>query len=135
MTTYATVMGRHKVDVPAHLEEQATIPVITGMQAQGDIIVLPVATTRDPGAPVPADGVPVVRGEATGNTHLLVAADGPVYWAPSDRDGLDCGHVTVDPCATAYLLHPEHGANGIGPGTYLVRRQREQADVIRRVAD
>jgi hypothetical protein len=38
--------------------------------------------------------------------------------------------------ATAYLIHTdEHGANGIGPGTYRLTGKREQADEIRRVAD
>lgn len=29
----------------------------------------------------------------------------------------------------------EHGANAMGPGTYVVRGKREEADAIRRVAD
>lgn len=37
--------------------------------------------------------------------------------------------------AIAYVLHPEHGAMGHAPGTYLVRRQTEQADDERLVAD
>jgi hypothetical protein len=38
--------------------------------------------------------------------------------------------------AVAYLIHTdEHGANGIGPGTYRLTGKREQADEIRRVAD
>ena len=37
--------------------------------------------------------------------------------------------------AVAYLGHPEHGYLGIGPGTYELRRQREQADELRMVAD
>jgi hypothetical protein len=28
----------------------------------------------------------------------------------------------------AYLIHPEHGATGIAPGTYVIRRQRERGD-------
>jgi hypothetical protein len=45
------------------------------------------------------------------------------------------GVFTVTEGATAYLAHPEHGYMGIAPGTYTVRRQREQADEIRQVAD
>ena len=37
--------------------------------------------------------------------------------------------------STAYLAHPEHGYTGIGPGTYRISRQREQADEIRLVQD
>ena len=31
----------------------------------------------------------------------------------------------LDVNGTAYLVHPEHAALGIGPGRYLLRRQRE----------
>lgn len=133
--TYADVLGAHSVEIPAHLEAQAEVPVCTGPQRQGDLIVLPTRAGAETGAVVPAEGVPVVRGEAGGNTHLLVA-DGPVCWlAGTTADALHLGTVTVPEGATAWLLHPEHGAQGIGAGTYRVRRQREQADVIRMVAD
>ncbi|NUR64049.1 MAG: hypothetical protein HOV87_36130 [Catenulispora sp.] len=33
--------------------------------------------------------------------------------------------LTVAVGATAYLAHPEHAYSGIGPGTYVLRRQRE----------
>jgi len=134
-TTYSDVLGRHSVEIPGHLEAQAEVPVCTGPQRQGDLIVLPSRPGVELGALVPASGVPVVRGEAGGNTHLLVA-DGPVSWlAGPVSDRLHLGTVTVPEGATAFLLHPEHGAQGIGPGSYRVRRQREQADEIRMVAD
>ncbi|MGW0803278.1 hypothetical protein [Nonomuraea sp. NPDC002799] len=43
--------------------------------------------------------------------------------------------LTVAEDATAYLAHPEHAYTGIAPGTYELRRQREQADKARLVAD
>lgn len=138
-STLADILGRHQVEVLEHLDRQVTIPIITGApQAQGDLIVLyrpdtPTSDTRQ-GTRVPPAGVPVVRGENGGNTHLLVA-DGAVAWAPATGAGQDLGYVTVAPGSTAYLIHPEHGGNGIGVGTYLLRRQREQADEIRLVAD
>lgn len=131
MNTYG-LLTDHGVEVPAHLQADAEIPVICGLQVQGDIAIIPTRPGVDVGRPVPADGVPVVRGEAGGNTHLLVA-DGPVSWRPTDD--ITLGTVTVEEGAVAYLLHPEHGANGLGPGVYRLRRQREQADVIRVVAD
>lgn len=133
-TTYDRLLAAHGVEVPAHLEAQAAIPVLAGLQAQGDVAVIPDRASAKKGEPVPAAGVAVVRGESGGNTHLLVA-DGDVRWAPVANALLDLGVVTVGPGAVAYLLHPEHGASGIAPGTYLVRRQREQADIIRQVAD
>lgn len=135
MHTFSSILDRHHVAIPPHLEAQAEVPVVIGLQRQGDVLVLPHRPGADKGDPVPAAGVPVVQGEAGGNTHLLVA-DGAVTWRPVDnRAGLDLGAVTVAEGATAFLLHPEHGAQGIGPGSYLIRRQREQADEIRMVQD
>jgi hypothetical protein len=137
--TLAALADRHQVELLDHLDRQVTIPVITGRpQAQGDLIVLyrpdtPTSGTRH-GQTVPPAGIPVVRGENGGHTHLLVA-DGAVAWAPARAGEQELGYVTVPPGSTAYLIHPEHGGNGIGVGTYLITRQREQADEIRLVAD
>lgn len=135
-TTYDDVLGAHGVTIPAHLEAQAAIPVLTGLQVQGDVAIIPVRASAKMGAPVPPSGIAVVRGESGGNTHLLVA-EGQVSWAPvvDNPDLLDLGVVTVPEGATAFLLHPEHGANAMGPGNYTIRRQREQADELRVVAD
>lgn len=138
-TTYAAVLGAHDVEIPAHLLADAEVPVLTGMQRQGDIIVIPSAPGADAGTPVPAAGIAVVRGENGGNTHLLVGdldTPGAVMWRQTaGTDDLELGTVTVPDGAAAHLVHPEHGAQGIAPGTYRIRRQREQADQIRMVAD
>lgn len=112
------------------------IPVLDGAQRQGDVIVLP-----NPGlvahTPVPAAGTPVVQGEVGGNTHAIVAADGPVYCdvtTPAPRS-LRVAVLSVPEGSTAYLAHPEHGFMGIAPGDYEIRRQREMAEEIRMVAD
>lgn len=135
MTTYADVLGAHRIDVPEHLRADAEIPVLTGLQIQGDVAVVPMRPSAAKAAVVPPAGIPVVRGEVGGNTHLLVG-EGGVLWAPvlSPR-GADLGTVTVPEGGVAYLLHPEHGGNAIGPGSYLIRRQREQRDEILLVAD
>jgi hypothetical protein len=124
------------VDVLEHLDRQATIPVSSGLQRQGDIGLIPVgligyAWTR--GDQVPATGVPLVSAGQGGHTHLLVA-DGHVTWTPIN-EGADVGCFTVHDGAVAYVLHPEHGAMGHAPGTYVVRRQTEQADGKRLVID
>ena len=138
-TTYAAVLGAHHVEIPGHLVADAEVPVLAGMQRQGDIIVIPAKPGADTGQPVPADGVAVVRGESGGNTHLLVGdldSPGPVTGRPAaGGDLLELGTVTVPDGAVAHLVHPEHGAQGIAPGCYRIRRQREQADEIRMVAD
>lgn len=136
MRKLTDLIETHGVDIDPHLDRQATVPVTTGLQRQGDIIVIPSPVVRVGATAtkqVPQCGVPVVRGENGGNTHLLLA-DGPVRWDSAPAD-LTLGVLTVEEGATAYLAHPEHGYAGIGPGTYVIRRQREQADEIRMVTD
>lgn len=135
-TTYGDILAAHDVEIPAHLEAQTAIPVLTGLQVQGDVAIIPTRKSARKGTPVPAGGVAVVRGESGGNTHLLVT-EGPTSWASvvGNPTLLDLGVVTVPEGATAFLLHTEHGANAMGPGNYTLRRQREQADELRVVAD
>lgn len=97
--------------------------------------MVPTRRSAKKGTLVPPEGIAVVRGEVGGNTHLLVAA-GSVSWAVVQGDEQDLGVVDVETGATAYLLHGEHGANAMGgPGSYLLRRQRQQAEVVTTVAD
>ena len=42
MLTLADLTSRTGLDVLSHLEREAAIPVIEGLQAQGDLIVVPV---------------------------------------------------------------------------------------------
>jgi hypothetical protein len=61
-----------------------------------------------------------------------------VLWHDSDADaeGLVVGVITVPPGQSAMLIHTdEHGANGIGPGRYEIRRKREQHHDITYAAD
>lgn len=136
MKTMEEVLTPHGVEIPAHLEAQAEVPIVTGAQRQGDVIVLPMRKGKVAGAEaVPAEGIAVVRGENGGNTHLLVA-DGDVSFAPAETsEPQTLGTLVVSDEGTAFLIHPEHGANAIGTGQYTIRRQREQADEIRTVAD
>lgn len=135
MRTLATLIAEHGVDVHDHLDRDDIVPVHDVLQFQGDVAVIPTLEPAQVDAvQVPAEGIPVVRGEAGGNTHLLLAS-GAVSWSPVDRVGLDLGVLTVSDGAVGYLAHPEHGYLGIGPGRYVLRRQREQADEIRMVAD
>lgn len=128
--------------VDEHHDRDLDIPVLTGLQFQGDVAVVPAdgwLPNTQKAAPVPPAGIAVVRGENGGHTHLLLAS-GPCTWAPSttagtDPSDLDLGVLTVPDGASAFLAHPEHAYSGIGAGTYVIRRQREQADVTRFVAD
>lgn len=137
MSTLSDIMAPHRVEIPEHLAAQAEVPLLSGLQRQGDVLITPMKPGQIAGLePVPAEGVAVVRGEAGGNTHLLVA-DGAVSFAPAPttRGGLTLGSLVVEEGASAYVIHPEHGAAGIAPGTYCVSRQREQAEIERMVSD
>jgi hypothetical protein len=136
MATTTEMIEATGVDVVTAQDVDIDIPVLDGVQRQGDVIVLPrigiLATT-----PVPAGGTPVVRGENGGNTHAIYAADGPVFCDVSQssvRD-LKVAVLTVPDGSTAYLGHPEHGYQGFAPGSYEIRRQREMAEEMRMVAD
>lgn len=148
MHTLDTLVARHGIEIDEHLDRQVTVPVNTGLQRQGDVIVVPDPKAKPATTPVPGEGVPVVRGEAGGNTHAIVAdtlgvdagdgvAHGGVYCDTRQASVTDLtlAVLTVDEGCVAYLAHPEHAYTGIGPGTYTLRRQREQADELRIVAD
>lgn len=128
-----------------HLDEQMSPPVVTGLpHAQGDLLIIPwpaATATQDrvlacaKATSVGPNGISVVRGQG-GNTHLLVDPDrAGVLWAPNPDGSQTVGTLVVPPDAVAYLDHAEHGRNAVGPGVYVIRRQREQRDVIDLVAD
>jgi hypothetical protein len=118
-----------------HLDREAAIPVVTRSACQGDVSILSV-TTKAATTPVPAEGVPVVRGENGGHTHALFG-DGPIFFnVAGTHDGpLVLGTLTVPEGSRALLSHPEHGGLLIEPGTYRIGRQREFAGEWRAVAD
>jgi len=138
---YAALTG----DVWGELDAQISPPVVAGVpQAQGDLLVIPwPATTATQervlacakATPVGPQGISVVEGQG-GNTHLLVDPDrAGVLWAPNAAGAQTVGTVVVPPGTVAYLDHAEHGRNAIGPGVYVIRRQREQRDLVELVAD
>jgi hypothetical protein len=134
-TTLAEAIDRFEVDVDAHLDRELEIPVLSGPQRQGDVMIVPSSQVRA-STVVPKVGYPVVRGEAGGNTHLLLAAGSVCFDARQvTATDLVLGVLSVGTDAEAYLAHPEHGYLGIAPGDYEIRRQREQADELRLVAD
>ncbi|MGI5273253.1 hypothetical protein ACQEUU_29175 [Nonomuraea sp. CA-218870] len=133
--TLATLEAQTGLTALDHLERSVRIPVVDGLQAQGDLIVIPLAmiagSVRRSRSPecweyVPPHGVDLLRGQAGGNTHTLVAEPFTCRWTPwmSDSERLAIG--MFETTAPAYLLHPEHGATGCAPGAYVIRRQRER---------
>ncbi|AWS48854.1 hypothetical protein [Streptosporangium sp. 'caverna'] len=134
--TLASLSQQTGLAVLDHLEQSVSIPVVDGLQAQGDLIVVPLSLlassvkvssdwTPVSWTDVPPEGIELLRGAAGGNPHTLVADPGTCRWTPNvaDSDGLAIG--IFETSAVAYLLHPEHGATGCTPGTYVIRRQRE----------
>lgn len=132
--TLAELTDLTGLDVLDHLERQVTIPVVDGLQAQGDLIVIPYAFVEHSVSThaytrwqdVPAAGIELLRSAAGGNPHSLVADPGTCHFAGNlhDHTGLALG--MIDTSAVAYLIHPEHGGTGIAAGRYVVRRQRER---------
>src|SRR5437868_1025159 len=133
--TLAELIGTHQIQVDDHLARDLHIPILTGLQRQGDVLVIPRPGTRHAITPVPAAGTPVVRGENVGNNHAIVGTGNLCNVQQATATDLTLATLTVPEGGTAYLAHPEHGYMGIGPGTYELRRQREQADELRMVQD
>ena len=136
--TLGQLIDHHGVDVLDHLDRDLEVPVNTGLQFQGDLAVIPTGAASPPagdGARVPAEGIPVIEAIAGGHEHrLLAGTPGTATFTPATgTGGQDIGvlHCTEP----AFLAHPEHGYLGVAPGSYVLRRQREQADEERLIAD
>lgn len=136
-TTLGKLAEATGFEILEHLEAEAEVPVLSGLQAQGDLFIVPVPVgkvARSRGTEVPAEGIAVIEAMNGGHEHRLFAGKpGTAFWdaaAPGEQviGVLEC-------VAPAYVLHPEHGGAGIAPGRYELRRQREQADEQRLVAD
>lgn len=132
--TYADAAKLLNVQLPEDLVASAEVPVLTGPQRQGDLSVWPQRSSAAVGELVTKE-VPVVKGENGGNTHALLAHHGEVRFRFVDNGSTDVGVLDVAEGAVAYLVHPEHVANGFGPGAYVIRRQEEKAETMRVVAD
>jgi hypothetical protein len=135
IATLDEAITRFGVNVLTHLDRTVSIPTVSVIGRQGDVLIL-AKSSRHATTALPAAGFPAVRGEAGGNTHLLLG-DGPVFYdqQPASATSLTLGVLTVPAGSMAYLAHPEHAYLGITAGTYELRRQREQSDEIRLVTD
>ena len=137
--TNGAVLARHEISTDGIEHLDLECPILTGPQAQGDVIVLPVKASQGRGEKIPTKGITVVRGETTGgNAHILHVLEGEAFWKPSPNAGTELlqGVLTVPQESSVTLIHTqEHNVIGIGPGTYEVRRQREFAGEWRRVSD
>lgn len=143
--TIGTAEKTFGVTVLDYHDRSADIPVVIGLQHQGDVSVIPAHMVDDYDNPVddvPQAGHPVVQGENGGNTHLLLASGQDVkftfheQWeSPDSAQNLTLCSLRVPEGSVAYLAHPEHAYSGVGPGEYVIRRKRTQEEEIRFVAD
>lgn len=130
--TLTDVEAAYGVNHLDHLDKDAAIPVVTNLAFQGDVAVIRRDGADTVMTPIPTAGYPVVQGENGGNTHALF---GKGFFAPVGGGDLDLGTLNVPAGEQVLLSHPEHGGLLIAPGTYVIRRQREQSDVVRLVRD
>jgi hypothetical protein len=146
--TLADLTARTGLGVLGHLEREVTIPVTGGIQAQGDLLVIPIAllaaetrgwawrnvSIADSARwhEVPGAGIEVLRAGTGGNPHTLVADPGTCRWTTGTHDPERLGLGGLSTTGVAYLIHPEHGGSGIAPGTYVIRRQRERSGTTHR---
>jgi hypothetical protein len=146
--TLADLTARTGLDVLGHLEREVTIPVTGGIQAQGDLLVIPIAllaaetrgwarrtvSIADSARwhEVPGPGIEVLRAGTGGNPHTLVADPGTCRWTTGVHDPERLALGALSTTGAAYLIHPEHGGSGIASGTYVIRRQREHSGTTHR---
>jgi hypothetical protein len=133
--TLGQLIDKYGFDVHDHLDRDLEIPVHAGLQAQGDLFIIPVDPDGGgPGTPVPLDGIPVIEAVGGGHEHRLFAGrPGTAFFTPAGGRGQDIG--LLECTESVYIAHPEHAYAGIAAGTYTLRRQREHADQERFVAD
>lgn len=93
---------------------------------QGDLLFVRLEA-RPESELVARPGMVIVEGEATGHAHRLTA--GTILEAPD-------GTLYLDLAEAARVVHEEHDALTLGPGGWLVVRQREYTpEAIRTVRD
>jgi hypothetical protein len=106
--------------------------VTTGPAAQGDVLVLPwpdrLAQAARAAAVAAGEEIPPAgRTVLVGTTHahtLHTSPDPAATWTPTRPRGLTLGVLAVPPEGLAVLGHPDHGDIHIGPGVWVLRRQR-----------
>lgn len=135
VTTLAHAEATYGVSHLDHLDRDAALPVVDRLACQGDVAIIRIPNLKPSTDPIPTAGFPTVRGENGGNTHALFGVGFYTPAEPSRQGDLRLGTLTVPDGEQVLLTHPEHGGMLIEPGTYELRRQREQADEIRLVAD
>lgn len=134
--TLGQLIETHGFDVHDHLDRDLEIPVQAGLQAQGDLFIIPadLEIVELEGAAVPPAGIPVIEAVGGGHEHRLFAGQpGTALFTPTGPGSQNIGFLQCT--EPAYVAHPEHAYTGIAPGSYILRRQREAAGRDQFVAD
>ena len=97
--------------------------IMNGMIRQGDVLLIPVASTPDNLEQVPREGDRLIlaHGEATGHAHAIAEHTADLVTAEQADELYLLVHGT-DPVS---LVHDEHSTLTVVPGSYRVVRQRE----------
>jgi hypothetical protein len=110
-----------------------TTPVLAGGQRQGDLRVEPWPETTAAGrrsSEVRAARILPTAGLWVLPRHRLLTLTGCVFWHPYLLPGSQTlGLLKVMPRSVAVLSHPEHPDLHVGPGVYVLRRQRRWSPV------
>ncbi len=130
----------NEVDAPTGfydwVDTQTEIPFLCGVQAQGDVLIVPAKASIGAGAEVVERHVDIVPSENGGHAHTLVVCPGTTARIRWDRTGDPNVIARVECNGPVVLTHMEHGGNGMLAGTYEFRRQVEwDGAEERRVAD
>src|SRR5262249_59031140 len=134
--TLGQLIAKHGFEVLDHLDRDLEIRVHAGLQAQGDLFIIPAGPNRGScqGTAVPPDGIAVIDALTGGHEHRLFAGQpGTAFFAPAGVSGQDLW--LLECTELAYIAHPEKAFTGIAPFTLTQRRRRAQADEERLVAD
>jgi hypothetical protein len=114
----------------AEAERRSRAPVLLGQVAQGDIIVDPAPGRRMPYWVQPQQHgavIPLIR-EGNGHRLLVDTTRGGRVWWCDQIDGTDLGLLRVTEGAVVYVEQVKgldaHDPLAVGPGVYLVGRQR-----------
>lgn len=130
MATLEEATARFGFETLEYLDAQANVPVVQKIAAQGDVLIVRQAGVKAATTPIPQAGVVVASGRE-GHSHTVFGGG----FFDRRESGVVVGTLTVPADAEVFLLHAEHGALQVAPGTYRIGRQREQADVVALVAD
>jgi hypothetical protein len=115
--TLGQLIEQRGFDVLDHLDRDLEIPVHAGLQAQGDLFIIPADANHGSreSAAVSPDGIAVIEAVNGGHEHRLFAGQpGTALFTPAGASGQDIG--LLECTEPAYIAHPEHAYAGIAPG-------------------